>query len=445
MTLRARLTLLFLGALQATFLCAVAAYWAVGSWQVLVEDLSRIPEQGVRLDRLLDVAAGLERSADRDAERIADRASERVGQELDDALAELRRHAQSRDEGQVVERVAAAVGARDPDALRAAARELRAYYDGELQRHRRHADGLVGTSHALVIAIVVIVIAAFLAFLVAIRAWLVAPVRVLERGMKVMRTGDLAHRIELGGTDELARLARDINQMAGSLARIQQELVASERFALLGELGAYVAHNIRNPLASIRATAQGELVDLSPDDPHRGAFEDIVRACDRLAAWVTDLLRSASPVQLERREGQIDEVVARCAELARPRLAETGVEVALSLAPTGPVPFDEAKLEQVVSAVLANAIEASPPQGRVEMSVASEPGAVVVRVVDEGPGIPPTRRARLFTPFSTSKPSGTGIGLWLSQKIISAHGGSISLHAARPEKGTAVEIRLPTP
>ncbi|MBY0274855.1 hypothetical protein K2Z84_05915, partial [Candidatus Binatia bacterium] len=74
---------------------------------------------------------------------------------------------------------------------------------------------------------------------------------------------------------------------------------------------------------------------------------------------------------------------------------------------------------------------------------APEPGAVVVRVADEGAGIPTARRARLFTPFATTKASGTGIGLWLSQKIVTAHGGSISLVEAAAAQGTTVEIRLP--
>jgi signal transduction histidine kinase len=432
LTLRARLTLLFLGALQAAFLCAVAAYWAVGSWQVLLDDLSMIPEQAVRLDRLLDAAARSRTAPSRAESGVAE------------ALAQLRGHVQTRDEARAVDRVAAALQEDDPSRLRQAARRLQSHYRAELRRHRRRADELVGISDGLVIGIVVVVTAGFLGFLAAIRMWLVEPVRVLERGMKVMSTGDLSHRIPLAGTDELARLAGGINEMAASLAGIQEKLIASERFALLGELGAYVAHNIRNPLASIRATAQSELVDLDRADPRRGAFEDIVRACDRLATWVTDLLRSASPVVLERRQGHVDEVVVRCAELARPRLAEAGIEVALSLEPTRPVAFDEAKIEQVVSAVLANAIEASPPRGRVEMSVVPEPGAVVVRVMDEGSGIPRSRRARLFTPFSTTKPSGTGIGLWLSQKIVTAHGGSISLLEAGGVKGTTVEIRLPT-
>jgi signal transduction histidine kinase len=431
-SLRARLTLLFLAALQATFLCAVAAYWAVGSWELLTHDLALIPEQNVRLDRLLDAAAGARVAPPLHEPRVAD------------ALARLRRYAQTRDEGRAVERLGASLGEGDPDRIRRSARRLRGYYRAELAQVRGRADGLVRVSNGLVAGIVVVVIAGFLAFLAAIRTWLVEPVRVLERGMNIMSTGDLSHPISLPETDELGRLAGGINRMAAALAGIQEKLLASERFALLGELGAYVAHNIRNPLASIRATAQAELVDLGPTDSHRGAFADIVRAADRLAAWVTDLLHSASPVVLERREGQVGEVIARCAELARPRLAEAGVEVVLSLEPTPPVPFDQAKLEQVVSAVLANAIDASPPKGRVEMSVNPEPGTVVVRVVDEGAGVPRSRRARLFTPFSTTKPCGTGIGLWLSQKIVSAHGGSISMLESGPVRGTTVEIRLPT-
>lgn len=433
MTLRARLTLLFLAALQATFLCAVAAYFAVTSWRVLFDEMAHVPEQTVRIDRLLEAVAAANAAAMPPSGDPAVQA----------ALAQLARHVQTHNEARAVRRVASALLGGDPARLRRAVHGLRGHHRAELRRDRRRARDLVRVSDGLVGMIVVVVTAGFLGFLAAMRTWLVEPVRALERGMKVISTGDLAHRIAPPATGELARLAHGINRMAASLAGIQEQMLARERFALLGELGAYVAHNIRNPLASIRATAQGELVDLDPGDARREAFADIVRACDRLASWVTDLLRSASPVVLERREARIDEMVARCAALARPRLAQAGIEMALSLEETIPVAFDEAKLEQVVSAVLANAIDASPPRGRVELSVAPEPGAVVVRVADEGAGIPTRRRARLFTPFASTKASGTGIGLWLSQKIVTAHGGSISLVEAGAARGTTVEIRLP--
>jgi signal transduction histidine kinase len=434
MSLRARLTLLFLAAVQVTFLSAVAAYWAVQSWRLLTDDLILVPEQIARLERVLEAAS---------VPPAGDATAPSPSADAGKAIEILRRHVQTRDEARGVDVLAAALAQGSEEGVRTAARRLRAYYHDDLQALRRRSDFLVRLSQALVAGIILIVIASFVGFLAAIRSWLVEPVRAIERATEIMSTGDLGHRIELSGADELGRLGASINGMADSLSRIQGELVARERFALLGEMSAYVAHNIRNPLASIRATAQAELVDLGPDDPRRGVFQDIVSAADRLAAWVTDLLRSASPVVLERQEGRLGEVVAHCAEMARPRLSAAGVEMTVDVEPTPAVSFDQAKLEQVVSAVLANAIEASPPHGRIRMSVASDTETVIVRVADEGAGVPFPRRSRLFAPFSTTKPAGTGIGLWLSQKIVTAHGGSISLQDGE-ERGTTVEIRLPT-
>src|SRR6185503_628604 len=323
-----------------------------------------------------------------------------------------------------------------------AVKQLSRYYQGEHRRLRERGASLARVSNALLAGIVGLVIACFLGFLAAIRAWFVEPVRALERATDVMSTGDLAHRITLRGDDELARLAGSINRMAASLAHIQTQLVTSERFALLGELAAYVAHNIRNPLASIRATAQAEAIELEVGDPRRAAFEDIVNAVDRLGGWVTDLLRSVSPVALERRPGSVSELVARCVELARPRLRAAGIEVEVLVPPTPAVSFDQAKLEQVVSAVLANATDASPPGGRIDVCVEHDTGTVALRIADEGAGVPLNNRGRLFTPFSTSKKTGTGLGLWLSQKIVVAHGGTLALRDGHGG-GTTVEIRLP--
>jgi signal transduction histidine kinase len=427
--LRSRLTLLFLGAVEVTFLSAVAALWGLRSWRVVTDDMTLLHAQSRRLGVVHERLAARPPALAADARLAA-------------ALRGLGRHAQTLDETERVRTLAATVQAQSPAAVGRAARRLGRWYRGEQGRLRRQGDFLARASNGLTAGIVGLVIAAFVVFLAAIRVWLVEPVRTLERATEVMSTGDLTHRIVLPGRGELTRLAASINSMATSLARIQTQLLTSERFALLGELSAYVAHNIRNPLASIRTTAQGEAIHLEPDDPRRGAFEDIVRAADRLNAWVSDLLRSASPIVLERRAGSLGDLVARCAELARPRLRAAGVELEVAVSPTPAVSFDEAKLEQVVSAVLANASDASPRGGRVRVSVEPDGQAIALRVADEGPGIPPERRARLFTPFATTKASGTGIGLWLSQKIVVAHGGTMTL--LNGGGGTTVELRLPT-
>jgi len=428
MTLRARLTLVFLAGVEVTFLSAVAAYWGLQSWRLLTDDLTVIHEQSRRLAPVLDQLA-------------AHRTTREDGRVMD-ALDGLRRNVQTLDESERVDALVAAVDTGAAQRTRRAVWRLSRYYQDEQRRLRERGALLARVSNGLLAAIVGLVVASFLAFLAAIRAWFVEPVRALERATEIMSTGDLGHRITLSGDDELARLAVSINRMAASLAHIQTQLVTSERFALLGELAAYVAHNIRNPLASIRATAQAEAIELPARDPRRDALEDIVNAADRLAAWVTDLLRSVSPVALERRPGSVNEVVARCAELARPRLRAAGIELEVAADPTPPVSFDEVKLEQVVSAVLANATDASPPGGRVAVSVEHDDGTVALRVADQGPGVPPARRGRLFTPFATNKASGTGLGLWLSQKIVVAHGGTITLRDGQ-RGGTTVEIRLP--
>jgi signal transduction histidine kinase len=422
-TLRARLSVLFLAAIEVTFLAGVGAWWGLGSWRGLVVDLTLLQEQRVRVEPFVEFVPGAV-----PATRI--RA----------ALGDLARQAGTRDEAQRVSRLAVAVG-RDPAAVRGAAGRLAHYYDTQHRLLRVRLERLTRTSTALVVGVVGLMIVAFVAFLAAIRRWLVEPVRTLERATQVISTGDLSHRVSLPRAGELSRLAASINRMAESLGRIQAELIVRERFALLGELAAYVAHNIRNPLASIRATAQGELIALAVADPRRAVFEDIVTAADRLGSWVTDLLRSASPVALDCRDASVSEVVLRCADLMRPRLDAAGVGLTLAVRPTPALPIDEVKLEQVVTAVLANAAEASPQGGRIRVAVAPEAATVSVRIADEGAGIPPEQRGRLFTPFGTTKPNGTGLGLWLSEKIVLAHGGSIAVLDG--DAGTTVEIRLP--
>lgn len=429
MSLHARLTLLFLAAVQVTFLSAVGAYWAIQSWRLVTDEHTALHRQQIRLGVVLDRVA---------AARHAFAGDERVQQ----MVANLHRNAQTVDESEHVARLDHAVAAGSPTRTRQSVRRLTRYYEGELGRLAARRATLGNLSNILLGGIVALVIASFIGFLAAIRTWLVEPVLALQRATEIMSTGDLTHRITLGGQGELAHLAASINEMASSLAHIQTRLVTSERFALLGELAAYVAHNIRNPLASIRATAQGEAIELAKSDPRRSAFDDIVNAVDRLDAWVTDLLRSVSPVALERRPGSVNELVERCIELARPRLRAGGVELDIDAAATPAVSFDGAKLEQVVSAVLANATDASPRGSRVGVRVEQVGDAVTLRIDDQGRGMARNGHGSVFTPFSTSKASGTGIGLWLSQKIVVAHGGTIELRNGT-HGGTTVEIRLP--
>jgi signal transduction histidine kinase len=369
-------------------------------------------------------------------------------------LKALREQAQTLEETDKVDGLAAALGdaATSTDAhaeaVRSAAAALRAFYHGQVERLRDRARFVTRLSSGLLVAIVVIVLGASMAYFGAMRVWLVRPIQALGAATRVIATGDLAHRIPVSRTDELGALAGSINTMAASLARIQRELVTAERFAMIGEMSAYVAHNIRNPLASIRATAQTEMDGLSADDPARAGLADIVRAADRLGGWVGDLLRFASPVALDCRRESLNALVERCLELTDARRAARTLQVARGLEATlPPVALDANKIEQVVSAVLSNAFEASPEGATVWVSTrvdqaAEEVPTAVVRVEDQGPGIPPERRRSVFALFGTNKRGGTGLGLSLSYKIVAAHHGTITL-GERDGGGTTVEIRLP--
>ena len=421
MSLRGKLTLMFFGALQVTFLTAVGAFWAVQSWQVLTDDLTLIHAQNVRLERILD--------GPRDAASVRG----------------LRRHAQTLEEAELADALAGAfAGAGN---VTDAAQRLKRYYHGEVSRLRERAGFVTRLSTGLFVAIVTLVLAGMMAYFAAIRVWLVRPLQALGRATGVISTGDLAHRIPVVGRDEFGTLAASINTMAASLAENQRRLLAAERFAAVGEMAAYVAHNIRNPLASIRTTAQAELLDLTAEDERRGSFRDIVTATDRLESWVGDLLRFSSPVNLQRTPESLNALVERCTALARSQLARKEIRLDLDLAPAlAPVPLDRNKIEQVFSAILANAVDASPTGGTIRVASAlHQPNHVplaCIRVEDSGAGIPRERLGKLFTLFATTKKSGTGMGLALAQKIVTAHDGTITV-TSREGAGTVVEINLP--
>ena len=424
MTLRSKLGLLFIGLLQGTFFIAVMTFWAVQGVQRLNDDLTVIHEQNVRLERVLDGSTPTQRAA---------------------FLRALRHHAQSLEEIELIDALRGSEGAAAPSAD--AAQRLKRYYHAQVKRLRESARFVNRLSTGLFVAIVGLVLAGMTAYFAAIRVWLVRPLQAIGRATGVISTGDLAHRVPVTGRDEFGNLAQSINSMAASLAENQRRLLAAERFAMVGEMSAYVAHNIRNPLASIRTTAQADMLDLPAEDPHRGSFRDIVTATDRLESWVGDLLRFSSPVTLQCTLESVNDLVGRCADLARAQMTQRGLHLDLALAPAlAPVSVDRNKIEQVVSVLLGNAMDASPAGGTIRVSsLVRRPNHVpraCIRVEDQGKGIPKEHLGKLFTLFATSKKSGTGLGLALAQKIVTAHDGTITVDSKEGE-GTAVEISLP--
>jgi len=230
---------------------------------------------------------------------------------------------------------------------------------------------------------------------------------------------------------------------ADNTIRAQRErLVQSETFAAIGEMSSAVAHGIRNPLASIRSSAELAL-DSRPAD-WRGEARDIVEQVDRLESWVRRLLSYSQPLGDKAEPVQVGALVQASLagferELDR-RHIRTTVEIDV---PLPPVRADALMLEHVFNSLIANAMEAVERDGRIGVAVQRDgERGLRVSVTDTGPGMTPKEIQGAFKPFHTSKPKGIGIGLPLARRIVQRFGGSIAL-ASTPGTGTTVDVLLP--
>jgi two-component system sensor histidine kinase HydH len=230
---------------------------------------------------------------------------------------------------------------------------------------------------------------------------------------------------------------------ADETIRVQRErLVQSETFAAIGEMSSAVAHGIRNPLASIRSSA--ELALGSQPAEWREAARDIVEQVDRLESWLRRLVSYSEPLAVKLEAVQIGALVQASLAGFERELARRGIRVQVHIdAPLPPVTADALMLEQVFASLIANAMDAVQRDGsiRVEVQRDGERG-LRVSIQDTGPGMTQRELQRAFKPFHTSKPKGIGIGLPLARRIVLRFGGSIAL-ASAPGAGTMVEVLLP--
>ncbi len=224
----------------------------------------------------------------------------------------------------------------------------------------------------------------------------------------------------------------------------QRQIVDAQALAAIGEMASAVAHGLRNPLASIRTSAEVSLGD-APPPPVEEALRDIVAQSDRLELWVRELLTSSRPEAFEFELVQINDLLSRSAEAYVAQMKRQSVKLELRLdSKAGPIEANAVALGQVVNSLIANALEAMPNGGELAItSSCMDAGKTVsIAVIDTGQGIAESEIGQVFEPFVTTKGTGLGVGLPLAKRIIERHRGRLGLSAA-PGGGTVASIELP--
>ncbi len=262
-------------------------------------------------------------------------------------------------------------------------------------------------------------------------------------------TGLLAQR-ERERSQELQRTAEGLEESYAKLQAqseriiaIEEQLRRSEKLSTLGEMAAVLAHEIRNPLGSIRGTAEILRDDFRPGDPKHEFIEIQIKETERLNHVVEDFLRLARPQAAEMRRCSLREELETIVTLTANEARQRGVLLAFEL-PNDELAIsgDGEKLRQAFLNIVLNALQATPAGGSVTITAERTAGGCKTSFRDTGPGIDDETKKHIFEPFFTTKPDGTGLGLAVTRKIIEAHQGTLTVES-EAGKGTIVTVSLP--
>lgn len=325
---------------------------------------------------------------------------------------------------------------------------------GETTRALDFSDALRGRLlFVLGCALAIVVLTAALGIAL-VRRWVLAPVAQLRVAAALIARGEFTHRIPVSeralGSDELAQLSNEVNQMAGMIKSMQDDRVDRERLAAVGEMMRRIAHNLRNPLGGIRGLAELSRGELRPGEPvEASAVSDlrenqdrIITSVDRFESWLNDLLSVSRPMEVHPSNIEVGPWLKGLIAAHEPVAQTRGVFLKLTIEEgLGMVPIDPRHLEHAVSAILSNAIDAAgSPEARkvcpapivrvearrdADFEKPSEAGLWRIAITDSGLGIPIDLKERIFQPYFTTKRDGNGIGLAIAHQVVRAHAGRI--------------------
>lgn len=322
----------------------------------------------------------------------------------------------------------------------------------QIPRSAAHLSSRRLVTRLLYVAAVMLVLAVGLGFLWALR--ITRPVENLVKATRKVAKGDFEVEVESETRDEIGNLASSFTQMTSelrtreeALQEAQEQLVQSEKMAAFGQLGAGIAHEIKNPLAGILACAQISTREVEDGSQVKEDLQLIEKETKRCKTIIDNLLRFARQERSLKEPVAVNGVVEDAIAIVNHQLELNRVHVEKDLAADlPPVHANANQLQQVFMNLMINAQQAMEEKGgkiRVSSRVADN-HEVVIEFRDDGPGIEPEIQGKLFEPFFTTKPSGkgTGLGLSVSYGVIEDHEGTIDVESAVGD-GAAFIITLP--
>jgi len=415
----------------AAFLLVVGitAIWLIGQLNAVMKTIDLAHEQ---LDRVAATRAGFHNGTDKVEFHRA-------------RLRDLTAWASTARERDLLTEAETALAASPPDLPRAlkAVDELDAYYRGIGAAGQQRLEVLHRRAVTVMILVVVdgVLLAVILLFLV--RQWLVRPVVALEAAAAQIAAGQPVLVPVANGRDEISDLARHLNALVPVLTELRERLAKAERLAQIGESATFVAHNLSEPLRSIRALAQYEHDASSTPPDAKAAFQHIIFMTKKLEQWITDMgstIRSPEPLLGHH---ALEPILHDATSLLRPLAAERAVTLAVQCDEAIPaLNIDRAQIEQALVALLTNAIEASPEGGQVTLAATATGATVEVRIRDQGRGMTDETKRKALLPFFTTKRGSPGLGLTVAERIARCHQGALHIASAQ-QQGTTVCLTLP--
>mgnify|MGYP005834032917 CR=1 FL=1 len=271
------------------------------------------------------------------------------------------------------------------------------------------------------------------------------PLHKLMDFIHALSKGEFGKRIDIRSGDEVGELTETFNNLSGELELYRRkmeetykQMLRTEKLTALGRLSAGLAHELRNPLTSIKV-----LFQTFKDNPSltKEDIKVVLSASEQMDDLLTRFLRFARSDEFNLSDVYINSLIKHVIKLTEFQLKDRSINLSLELSKLPPIKADRAMIQQALLNVVLNAIEAMPEGGTLTISSKMENGSAVVSIRDTGSGIPDDIKDKVFDPFFTTKADGTGLGLSIVYNIANLHNGEISFETNR--EGTTFTLRIP--